>query len=94
MDGFVFQVGFCHVIHPVPEFGIEEIMRNHRIEEFSFYANAVMAKGEDIVFEVLSNFFDPVIFEKRPENIYLLLRFFPVFGNGHVKRFALSVCKR
>ena len=57
------------MIHPVPRFGIEQIVDDHRVVEPATYIEAGMAQYHQIELDVLSDFGDRLVLEYRPERV-------------------------
>ena len=51
---FVVQVHFGHEIHVMAQFGLQQIMGNHGIEEWSLQHYSIVAKNFKVVFYILS----------------------------------------
>ena len=56
VDGFVVEIDFGQVVHVVSEFGMKDIMRNHRVEHFAFHLDAIVGEHHDVVLQILSDF--------------------------------------
>ncbi len=61
----VIQVGFGQHIHIMAHIGIDEIMRNHGVVDRALYLYTVFKQYLDVVFKVMANFFDLIIFKKK-----------------------------
>ncbi len=56
-DALVVQISFREDVHVVAHIRLDQIMRNHRVEQRAFDLHAVVHQDADVVFDVLSNFF-------------------------------------
>ena len=55
VNGFVTKVFFAQQIHASFSFGLNYIMRQHRIKKRTFYVDVVPFQHQQIIFDVLSN---------------------------------------
>ena len=90
----IIQVVFGQSIHIVALIGFDEVMGNHRVEKRPFHLNIVPTQYRDVVFKVLSNFFDGFIIEKWFKQPKQLLTFVIVVGQVYVPGMGRLYCKR
>ena len=55
-DRCIFKVGFCQVIHVMPQFGLYQIVRYHCIEVGSLERHTIPLEHDGIVFDILPDF--------------------------------------
>ena len=85
VDCMVVEERLCHVVHIVLKFGLDEIMGNHRVEELTGEVNAIVAHDFNIIFDVLSDLHDFLVFKNRTEQLDDFLRLFTILRNTHIK---------
>ena len=84
VNGAVMKIGLRHIVHPVADLGVEQIVCNHCVKKLPFHLDAVVPQLQDIVFDVLPYFLNLFILEERLENLHLFLRFIPVGSDGYI----------
>ena len=56
VDSFVAEIDFGKVVHVVTQFGLENVVGDHRVENLASNFNAVVGEYGDVVLDVLSDF--------------------------------------
>ena len=56
VDSFVAEIDFGKVVHVVTQFGLEDVVGDHRVENLASNFNAVVGEYGDVVLDVLSDF--------------------------------------
>ena len=64
---FVTQISLSQDIHIMTHIGIDQIVRNHGVKDGSMNRHTVLLQYLDIVFEIVSYFFDGWTMKKRRE---------------------------
>lgn len=70
------QIFLSQDVHPVAGFGVDQVMRHHRIEQFAAHRDPVIGQHFDIVFQVLSRLGYFFVLKNRAE----LFQHRPSFG--------------
>ncbi len=65
LDGPVLQIAFGQGVHVVARFGIEQIVEDHRVVFPAAHRDAQTAEHHVVEFDVLPDFGDRLVFEKR-----------------------------
>jgi len=55
MYGLIMQIDFGQIIHVMTEFGLEDIMCYHGIEEFTSDFNPIVLQNEHVVLYILTD---------------------------------------
>ena len=84
-DGAIVQIDFRQVVHIVAKFGLEDIVRHHRVEHRPFHGDVVAGEDEDVVLDVLSHLQGLFVFEDFLEFVHDFRRFLLVGGDGDIK---------
>ena len=84
VDGLVVEIHLCHVVHTMMQFGLDEVVGNHRVPEFTFQFDAVVCKYLQVIFYILSDFQNFRVFVEWFKDINNLQHFFTFRRNGHV----------
>ena len=93
-DGFIFKIRFRQVIHVVSKFGVDEVVRNHRVEQRPRHLNPVPTECQDIKFDILSHLRYGRILQGRGEGREDTLRLFHIGRNRDIPCLVRSDGKR
>ena len=91
VDGLVFEVDFSQVVHAVAQFGLEDVVGYHGVEQRAAHFRAVVSQHEDVILDVLPDFQALFVGIDGFEPVDDALRFFASGRDGDVVGFAL--CK-
>ena len=69
------------------QLGLDEIVGKHGVEHGTSQLDAVARQYLEVVFDVLSDFQNLLVFVERTENVDHLLGLVTIFGNGDVVGF-------
>ena len=70
VDGAVVQVDFGQVVHVVPQLGLEYVVGEHRVEEWTLHADAVVLQNNHVVLDVLTHLHRFGVFVERAEFVH------------------------
>ena len=86
-DGAVAEVGFGEVIHVVGQLGVEQVMSDHRVEEWAVDTDAVFDQHHEVELDVLPHLLDRGVLKRRGEGSDRGARLLFVGWHGHIPRF-------
>ena len=93
VDGLIVEIHFGHVVHVVAQFGLQQIVGYHGVEQFALERHSIIGQHLHVVFDVLSNLGDCCIFVSRFENINNVYSPFTLMRNRHIKGLIFAHCK-
>ena len=86
-DGAIAEVGFGEVIHVVAQLGVEQVVGDHRVEEWAVDSDTVFDQHHEVELDVLPHFPDRGVLKWRGEGSDRGVRFLFVGWHGHIPRF-------
>ena len=82
--GGIVEVGTRQNIHVVPPIRIDEVMSQQGVVKGPNHAQLIVGQYFEIVFEVMRDLFDAVVFKKGTKFIDHGLCFLSIFGDTHI----------
>ena len=86
-DGAITEIGLGEVIHVVTQFGVEQVVGDHRVEEWAVDSDAVFDQHHEVELDVLPHLTDSGVFEWCGEGSDRGARLLFVGRHGHIPRF-------
>ena len=85
VDGLVVEIHLRHVVHVVPQLGLQEVVGYHRVEQAASHLHAIVPQHLYVVLDVLSHLQYPLVFVNGFEDGDHFLGLLPLTGHGDVK---------
>ena len=86
-DGAIAEVSLREVIHVVAQFGVEQVVSDHRVEEWAVRADAVFDQHHEVELDVLPHLLDRGVLKWCGEGGDRGARLLFVGWHGHIPRF-------
>ena len=86
-DGAITEVSLGEVIHVVAQLGVEQVVGDHRVEEWAVRTDAVFDQHHEVELDVLPHLTDGGVLEWRGEGSDRGARLLFVGWHGHIPRF-------